>query len=457
MPRWLARAVIATRPEHPDTRAALAARWQALPAHTRTDAQLLGRRTVGCEGTQGVFPRCDLACTPCYHGREAQQVPTDGAHTVREVERQMRLLRAERGTGQHAQLIGGEVSLLPAADHAATLERMVAFGRKPMSMSHGDFDEAYLRDLALRPDGSPRFRVLRMAGHFDSLMLGRRGVPRPRTERDLADARAAFVAMFRRLRADHGARFDLAHTMTVTPRNLGEVAYVTESLLNSGFGMLSFQPAAHVGNPKRWKEEYQAATIDTVWAQIEAGAGRRLPWRHLQTGDARCNRAAYGVVAGGRWFPLLEDDDARDLRVRDVFLATVGSTDFDRSPAAVAGTVLRIVARHPGTLPAAAAWAVRFARRVGPRRLVRGRPRPLTFVVHAFMDARLVEPAWAAMERDEEAEDPEVRGAQERLRACSYVMAHPDTGRTVPACAQHVVFDPPANVRLRSLLKAGGR
>ena len=26
--------------------------------------QALGRRTMGCEGTHGVFPRCDLACTP---------------------------------------------------------------------------------------------------------------------------------------------------------------------------------------------------------------------------------------------------------------------------------------------------------------------------------------------------------------------------------------------------------
>ncbi|MGI8845651.1 MAG: radical SAM domain-containing protein, partial [Thermoleophilaceae bacterium] len=71
-----------SRPAHPDTEAALARRWAELPAAVRTDAQLLGRRTVGCEGTHGVFPRCNLACTPCYHGREAQQVATDGDHTA---------------------------------------------------------------------------------------------------------------------------------------------------------------------------------------------------------------------------------------------------------------------------------------------------------------------------------------------------------------------------------------
>ncbi len=53
-----------TRPVHPDTETALQRRWQELPEPVRTPAQLLGRRSTGCEGTHGVFPRCDLACTP---------------------------------------------------------------------------------------------------------------------------------------------------------------------------------------------------------------------------------------------------------------------------------------------------------------------------------------------------------------------------------------------------------
>ena len=57
----------ATRPVDPELVRALSRRWQELPEAARTPAQLLGRRTTGCEGTHGVFPRCDLACTPCYH------------------------------------------------------------------------------------------------------------------------------------------------------------------------------------------------------------------------------------------------------------------------------------------------------------------------------------------------------------------------------------------------------
>lgn len=96
----------------------------------------------------GVFPRCNLGCTPCYNSREANRVRVDGRHTLVEVDRQMAYLRSVRGTGQHAQLIGGEVTLLGPEDHASALETMERHGRKPMSMSHGDFDYEYLERLA---------------------------------------------------------------------------------------------------------------------------------------------------------------------------------------------------------------------------------------------------------------------------------------------------------------------
>ncbi len=450
--RMLRSTLDATRPVHPDTKAALVRRWRELPERVKTPEQLLGRRTLGCEGTHGVFPRCNLACTPCYHAREANRVRTDGAHTTTEVGAQMGFLRSVRGTGQHAQLIGGEVSLLAPDDHAATLQTMRDHGRKPMSMTHGDFDYDYLERVAVGPDGRRRFDALSFAGHFDSLMLGRRGHRRPHLESELHAARRSFVAMFERLRREHGVRHYLAHNMTVTPRNLGEVAEVVRACTDMRFGMMSFQPAAYVGNPNRWKDRFNEISMDAVWREVERGVGTRLPWAHLQMGDARCNRSAYGVLAGGRWTPLLDDADPRDLAVRDAFLDAFGGADFDRPRVALAGTVSRVLARRPVLVAVGARWAGRFARRAGMRRLLLGRPRSLTFVVHAFMDARVVRPAWEAMERGEIAEDPEVRAAQERLQACSYAMAHPEEGRLVPACVQHSVLDPRENLRLVELL-----
>lgn len=355
---------VATRPVHPDTRAALQRRWAELPDHVRTPAQTLGRTAAGCEGTHGVFPRCNLACTPCYHSRDANRVAVSGSHTVDQVAAQMGLLREQRGPRAHAQLIGGEVSLLPAEDHAEALQVMREHGREPMSMSHGDFDYDYLTAVALGPGGRRRFRRLSFSGHFDMLMFGRRGIRRPPDEASLNQYRKAFVDMFARLRREHGVRSFLAHSMTVTPANLGQIAQVIRDCHGYGFGMFAFQPAAFVGDERRWHEDYRDTTSEAVWAQIEAGAGARLPFRALQVGDERCNRAAYGYYLGPRWFPLLDDTDPADLAVRDAYLRHLGGVGFtDRSVPLLAVKLARVLSAQPRLLTMFAGWAVRQVRR----------------------------------------------------------------------------------------------
>jgi hypothetical protein len=443
----------ATRPVPDELRAALDRRWRELLAHARTPSQVLGRHSSGCEGTHGVFPRCNLACTPCYHSREANRVRVDGAHTVAEVDAQMALLCERRGPGQHAQLIGGEVTLLAPDDHAAALQAMLRHGRKPMSMSHGDFDYEYLRALAVDPrTGEPLFRHLAFAGHFDSMMFGRRGIRRPRTEAELHPYRRRFCEMFQRLEREYGITHYLAHNMTVTPRNLDEVAGVVRGCRDMGFRMFSFQPAAFIGNRSRWKDDYRAFSGDDVWAQIERGAGTRLPYRVFQMGDERCNRTCHGVLVGERFVPLVDDRVTADHAVRDAFYETFGGMDFQAPPALLAARVGRAVASHPRSLAIATGWALRFTARAGIVPLLRERPRALTFVMHAFMDARDVRPAWEALRRGERSEDPRIRATQERLQACSYTMAHPESGELVPACAQHAVLDPHENRRLQELL-----
>ena len=128
-----------------------------------------------------------------------------------------------------------------------------------------------------------------------------------------------------------------------------------------------------------------------------------------------------------------------------------------RDPPRAAARLARGFARHPRALPGLAGWAWRFvARAGGPAHVARHRPRALTFVMHAFMDARDVRPAWELLQRGEVSDDPKIRETQERLEACSYAMAHPETGTLVPACAQHSVLDPLENERLQELLPARG-
>ena len=435
---------------------ALARRWAELPASARTPAQLVGRHAVGCEGTHGVFPRCNLTCSPCYHSKDANKVRVDGEHTVREVESQMAFLEQVRGPHGHAQLIGGEVTLLDPDAHAEALLAMRRHGREPMSMTHGDVDEDYLRRLVLGPDGRPRLRRVSFAAHIDSLMRGRRGIPRPRTEAELEPYRRRFVEMVRRLRSDYGVRSYLAHNMTVTPSNLGEVADAVRATVPLGFDMLSFQPAAFVGDDRRWKEGFRDLTPDDVWAEVERGIGSPLPWRALQMGDARCNRTAWGWLVGARFVPVLDDEDPRDLAARDLFLDRLGGLQVSNTPPAVlVPRLLRVLGANLTALPVALGWLRRaVARSGGVPVLLRERRqvRPFTFVMHSFMDAEQVRPAWELLEQGVEAEDPAVRATQERLQACVYAMAHPEQGRVVPACVQHAVLDPGENARLRTLL-----
>lgn len=449
---------LATRPVHPESRAALDRRWSELPEHVKTPAQLLGRTAVGCEGTHGVFPKCNLTCTPCYHSADANKVRIDGGHTLRAVREQLAFLRRVRGPRAHAQLIGGEVSLLPAEDHAAALVAMRAAGREPMSMTHGDFDYQYLLDVVLEPTGRPRFRKVSFAGHFDSLMHGRRGVPRPRNEWELDPFRERFAAMFTDLKKDYGISSYVAHNMTVTPANIDQVAGVTGAVLDMPFDMLSFQPAAYIGDDRRWAEGFSDVTVDAVWSRIEAGAGQPIPWQGTQFGDVRCNRTAVVLRVGEHQAPLLDPADQKDLDARDRILAHFGGMYFGGTPHwVVAVKAARALLAHLRDVPVILGFGRRLARRAGGlRRIISavrsGRLSFRTFVVHNFMDAADVAPAWDLMEKGVASEDPKTREVQERLGACMYTMSHPETGRLVPACVQHSVLDPAENAGLRKQL-----
>ncbi len=449
---------LGTRPVHPESRAALARRWSELPGHVKTPAQLLGRTAVGCEGTHGVFPQCNLTCTPCYHSADANKVRIDGGHTMRAVKEQLAFLRRLRGPRAHAQLIGGEVSLLSAAHHAAALIAMRAAGREPMSMTHGDFDYQYLLDVALEPTGKPRFRKVSFAAHFDSLMRGRRGAPRPRTEAELDPFRERFAAMFTDLKRDHGISSYIAHNMTVTPANIDQVAGVTAAVLDMPFDMMSFQPAAYIGDDRRWGKGFTDVTIDAVWDRIEEGAGQRIPWQGTQFGDVRCNRTAVVLRAGERQAALLDPADQKDLDARDRLLAHFGGMYFGGTPHwIVAVKVIRALLAHPRDVPVILGLGQRLASRAGGlfgiiSAACSGRLAFKTFVVHNFMDAADVAPAWDLMGKGVASEDPKIREVQERLGACMYTMSHPETGQLVPACVQHSVLDPAENAGLRKLL-----
>lgn len=442
----------ATRPLDPAVDAAFQVRWEGLPDHVRNDAQMVGRRSLGCEGTHGVFPKCNFSCTPCYHSADANQVRVDGTHSVAQVREQMSFLQRERGPAAFAQLIGGEVSLLDPDDHAAALAAMWEAGRIPMSFSHGDFTYDYLREVAVRRDGHPRFSSMSWALHIDSTMAGRTGAKKPADEAELHPFRAEVCERFDRLRHEHTVRSYLAHSMTVTPGNVDEVADVVATCARMGFRMFSFQPAAYVGDERRWTTGFRTITDDKVWAEIERGVGRSLPYRVMQFGDLRCNRATWGAFVADRYVPVFEDDDQDDARARDVWYSVFRGSWMHLTRPIIAARVVRAVARHPRSIAVGLGWGRRFVRRAGGLRRFRHGLRPVTFAMHSFIDAADVEHAWELLRRGERGDQPNIVAAQERLEACVYTMGHPETGELVPACVQHSLLDPDENRQLVELL-----
>lgn len=161
---------------------------------------------------------------------------------------------------------------------------------------------------------------------------------------------------------------------------------------------------------------------------------------------------------GDRYVPVFEEDDPHDLAARDIWLHGLPGTSLaEPSRAVKALRVARVALRRPTVVRAAAGWARRFVRRAGGLRALRAGVRPVTFVMHSFMDAAVVAPAWSMLQRGQRAADPAVAAAQERLEACVYAMAHPETGELVPACVQHALLDPVENRALAARLPRPSR
>lgn len=430
-----------TRSDNLSQHNALKYRWDNLPLHIKTRGQLIGRRFTGCEGTHGVFPKCDFSCKPCYHSSDANKVRIDGDHTILNINDQMKYLNSQRGFGEHAQLIGGEVSLLDPKDHADSLLAMREHGRMPMSFTHGDFSYEYLKTLAIDENNKPRFDKVSFAVHIDKTMLGRTGFEKPETEHELDVVRENFVAMFKRLKKEFRVENALAHNMTVTPNNIDEVADVVKNNKHLGYTMFSFQPAAYMGNESRWKEGYRDFSNDQVWKEIEKGIGATLPYHAFEFGDTRCNRESWGLLVGDKFISYFDESNKKDMAARDAFLKAYEGNFILMPRIQIAFKTVGILIRNISSIPVAISWLRRFIKRAGGLKEFRKGVKPLIFVMHSFMDAKNVKIAWENIQSGKMSTDTDIIETQERLNACVYAMAHPQTGELIPACVQHGILD----------------
>ena len=307
------------------------ARWHALDARWRTAGQGLGQQATGCGATIGVHPRCDFACTGCYLSTGANQVrPSE----LEDIFRQLDRLSAWLGPKGNVQITDGEVTLLPVEYLVAILRYARRLGLIPMLMTHGD---TFRRRLGLLERLMIQGGLTELSIHIDTTQRGRVGWRNPASEAALEPLRDEFADLIRSARRTTRLRLRAATTVTLTRDNLADVGHVVNWCLRNrdAFGMVSFQPVAHVG---RTHQGLQGVTVTEVWTEIEDalayyGLRRRGP-SALMFGHPDCTRVEPLVVyepvgRRPRIVPIVREDHDEDAgMMRAFFLRGFGGVNF---------------------------------------------------------------------------------------------------------------------------------
>jgi hypothetical protein len=383
-----------------EKRRLLGERWAELGPELRVPGQGLGRQATGCGATIGVQPRCDFACTGCYLGAEANHTP---ALPLPAVLSQLDALRRHLGPKANVQITDGEVTLRPVEELTQILRHARAIGVIPMVMTHGD-------TLRRQPGLLERLMIdgglTEVAIHIDITQRGRDGYPEPRTETELMPLREELAGMIREARASTRRPLRAAMTLTVTRRNLPQIAHVVRWLLRNrdAFGLVSFQPLAQVGRTRRDEEGVSVAELWEEIGRATADFGLELPATEtLFFGHPDCTRFMPLVVLerdgeSPRLLRWLRDEPEDVALIEEFFARRLGGATF-RDDAS-----LERLARGAGILRKAPGWFLGRVRRWADGRLraeagtgfaqllfdvARGKVRvdSLTLTSHHFMNA----------------------------------------------------------------------
>jgi hypothetical protein len=279
------------RPTPPELRRLGARRFQGLPDSLKTPEQIIGFGHHSCGATHGVLERCDLACTSCYLGEEANAAePLPKSEVFQQLDR----LREFLGPQGKAQITAGEVTLLPRETLGQYVRYAIDIGLDPMVMTHGRRflqEPEYLQKL-IEEDGLEKISI-----HVDSTQRGREEWSPFVTEEQLNPVRDRYAKLIRDMRAKTGRKLHAAHTVTVTRKSLDEIPEMMGWLVRNldAFRMVSFQPVAEVGRTE--DRAISGLTLTDVWDRICAALGKPLNRDAMHFGHPECHIMIPVVVA----------------------------------------------------------------------------------------------------------------------------------------------------------------
>lgn len=326
--------------------------------------QQMGRRwAVGCVALE-ITQRCNLDCTLCYLSESSEalkDVP------LAEVFRRIDLIAAHYGPNTDVQVTGGDPTLRRRDELVAIVRRVRERGMRPALFTNGILAT---RELLVELAAAG---LVDVAFHVD-LTQERKGYA---SEAELNSLRREYIERSR------GLPLAVIFNTTVFDGNFQQLAGIVEFFVEHSdvVKFASFQLQADTGRGVLAGRGFEIG-IDSVAAQIRAGAGAPLNFDALGTGHASCNRYALALVANGR---------AHDLLAEPAFVqgiaAELSNLQFDRAhPVRTMCALTAWALRRPQVLVAGAHWLGRLAWRMKSD-LVRGRVRKLSFFIHNFMDA----------------------------------------------------------------------
>jgi len=251
--------------------------------------QQMGRRwALGCVALE-ITQRCNLDCSLCYLSENSEAIRDI---PLEELFRRIDLIHQHFGAYTNVQVTGGDPTLRQRDELLALVRYIRSLGMQPTLMTNGikatrelltELSNAGLVDVAFHVDTTQEIK-----GYDNEVALN--------TLREKYIGRA------------RGLGLSIMFNTTVHRGNFHEIPELVRFFRKHAdvIRLVSFQLQAETGRGVEGKRP-MLITPDTVWKQLETGAGTTLNSKAIRAGHTECNRYAIGLRLGDEMQDLLED------------------------------------------------------------------------------------------------------------------------------------------------------
>jgi len=332
--------------------------------------QQMGRRwTLGCVALE-ITQRCNLDCSLCYLSENSEAIRDI---PLEELFRRINLIHQHFGAYTNVQVTGGDPTLRQRDELLALVRYIRSLGMQATLMTNGikatrelltELSKVGLVDVAFHVDTTQEIK-----GYDNEVALN--------TLREKYIGRA------------RGLGLSIMFNTTIHRGNFHEIPELVRFFRTHTdvIRLVSFQLQAETGRGIEGKRP-QLITPDSVWEQIEIGAGTALNSNAIRAGHTECNRYAIGLRLGDEMQDLLEDTQTIGKLMQE--FENVKADRRHKLRSLLAGC--RQALKKPATAILFFKWVLHL---IWTRKKMllrsKGKINTLSFFMHNFMDANALD------------------------------------------------------------------